>query len=360
MWSKQLLFVVSLVCFVTAFCCVTFLDFVAEFGSPAYVYCAMLVLLLSNVALRFTQPAKDTNPFRAGLPVSEDLFFGRKSLIEKIASDIENHSILLTGERRSGKTSVLHAMHRVLTGRSDNFKYVPCYVSLESVSESRFFFVLATKLADEIEPSLTPDHGLQCRAKANDPASYEIHEFARDVLRIVTAVEKESGKKVKVVFLIDEVDAMNRYDVQTAQNLRGVLMGEKLGEKLRFVMAGRSLVNRETVFSPVFNYLRRLEIPLLEDKDAKLLMMSPVRGLYGFDHSAQEAVIRLSRGRPFLLQTFCYRLIERAKATRKHRISISDVKAVSDQVCEDIRKALSPDSEIAAEWLAGFENETSA
>src|SRR2546427_5587455 len=60
------------------------------------------------------------NPYIAGGPVHEDrMFFGREAVLAAILNTIHNNSVLIYGERRIGKTSILHKLRRALQQRDD-------------------------------------------------------------------------------------------------------------------------------------------------------------------------------------------------------------------------------------------------
>ena len=55
------------------------------------------------------------NPYIAGRPIlDESLFYGREPLVQRILQTVHNNSLLLHGERRIGKTSLLHQVQRRL------------------------------------------------------------------------------------------------------------------------------------------------------------------------------------------------------------------------------------------------------
>jgi hypothetical protein len=77
------------------------------------------MLLLFKAAQRYPYAALDRNPYITGGPVQTDsVFFGRDRLIAEIASDLQgmhqDNVIVLYGQRRTGKTSILYALQRHL------------------------------------------------------------------------------------------------------------------------------------------------------------------------------------------------------------------------------------------------------
>jgi hypothetical protein len=106
------------------------------------------------------------NPYVAGGPVQEDgIFFGRKDVLDVVLNTIHNNSLLLFGERRIGKTSILHRLrHRLKELEHPAASLFPVFVSLQGVPERRFFFALAERILEACpcpaslsRPSAEPD-----------------------------------------------------------------------------------------------------------------------------------------------------------------------------------------------------------
>ena len=58
------------------------------------------------------------NPYIAGAPVLDDqMFYGREKLTARMLSTLHRNSLMITGERRIGKTTFLHHLKRVLADR---------------------------------------------------------------------------------------------------------------------------------------------------------------------------------------------------------------------------------------------------
>ena len=87
------------------------------------------------------------NPYVAGNPIrSQDIFFGREDVFEFIRNKLgltrKNISIVLHGERRTGKTSILYQIENGRLGES----FVPVYIDLQEmarVNEKEFLVKLA-------------------------------------------------------------------------------------------------------------------------------------------------------------------------------------------------------------------------
>jgi hypothetical protein len=85
------------------------------------------------------------NPYVAGAPVLDnDMFFGRRKLVDRILQTIHNNSLLIYGERRIGKTSIQHQIKKRLRELDDPvYEFYPVYVDLQGTPETRFFQTIA-------------------------------------------------------------------------------------------------------------------------------------------------------------------------------------------------------------------------
>ena len=70
------------------------------------------------------------NPFVSGEPVRrEDMFFGRYDLLQRIVDTLHNNSIMIHGERRIGKTTLLYQLVARLREVDDaDYWFVPLYI----------------------------------------------------------------------------------------------------------------------------------------------------------------------------------------------------------------------------------------
>jgi ligand-binding sensor domain-containing protein len=293
------------------------------------------------------------NPYRAGLPVGPDLFTGREGLLKEVTAELANHCVLLTGERRIGKTSFLHALGRRLAELDEaTWRWIPCYATLEGIPEDQFFTALAGPLVETVRNELPPDVKLRYSSDPT-PASrpYGLESFVDDLTTIALALDSTGKKPVKLVFLIDEVDALNSYTTGIKLAVRRLFMSPNGVERYRTVMTGFRLSESipEQDGSPPFNYLHvRPSMPPFQDAESRSLIVEPVRGFYRYEPAAVGRIIVLSAGRPLAIQAFCFRLIERILDQKRRTVTRHDVDAVQERVLDEVRKVMESGSSHAA------------
>ena len=96
------------------------------------------------------------NPYIAGAPVLDDhMFYGREKLTDRILGMLHRNSLMITGERRIGKTTFLHHLRRVLEDdEGTEWRFFPVFVDLQGVPEEAFFHAIMSDVVDTL--SLAP------------------------------------------------------------------------------------------------------------------------------------------------------------------------------------------------------------
>ncbi len=266
------------------------------------------------------------NPYVAGAPILDDnMFFGRRELVDRILQTIHNNNLLMYGERRIGKTSIQHQLKKRLRELRDPlYEFHPVYIDLQGTSETRFFQTIAEEIFHELAPVL------DCQKPGGDiSGDYSYRDFVRDIHAVLKTLKQRTSKKVKLVLLIDEVDVLNEYDPRINQRLRSLFM-KSFAENLAAVVSGVDIKKEwEGEGSPWYNFFEEIEVEPLGTHEAQELIERPIRGLFRLDDGAAERIIALSDGKPYLIQKLCVALVTRLHEQRRRRITIADVEAVS-------------------------------
>jgi len=250
------------------------------------------------------------NPYIAGAPVLDtEMFFGREQLIDRILQTIHNNSLLLYGERRIGKTSLLHHLRRRLLQLDDpQYEFFPVYVDLQGTPESQFFVTLAEDVLHELAPLLD---GMQPAEGLDPDADYGYRELVADLRRVIKALEDTTSKQVKLVLLIDEVDELNAYDPRVNQRLRSLFM-KSFAENLVAVVSGVEIRKQwDLEGSPWYNFFEEIEVPPIAREDAVELITRPIGSVFKVDRAVADRIIELTDRRPYHLQRLCVALVNR-------------------------------------------------
>lgn len=273
------------------------------------------------------------NPYIAGGPIfNEELFFGREPLIQRILQTVHNNSLLLHGERRIGKTSLLHQLQRRLEALDDpTYQFHPVYIDLQGTPEERFFATLADPIFEALQP-LVKDPGREPALARAARAAYTHHDLVRELHGWLRQLKEQSPKQTKLVLLIDEVDELNDYDPRVSQNLRSLFM-KRFAENLAAVVAGvriRKEWEKET--SPWYNFFEEIQVDAIPPEEASRLVEEPVRGMFRFAPGAARRIVELSGGKPFQIQRRCLALVQRLHEEGRRTITLADVEALEAEV----------------------------
>jgi tetratricopeptide (TPR) repeat protein len=277
------------------------------------------------------------------------------------------NSLVLAGQRRIGKTSLLFQLERTLPGDV----FLPVYFDLQDKAArplGKVLAELAGKVAERINKA-QPGAG-----DFDDEGQSFQHAFLLQFYRAL-------GPDCRPVFLLDEFDVLGQTD---RKELPEAAAAKALFSFLRRVMAedsrpafvfavGRQAEDLSANFAATFKTSLRRDVWVLDRESAGLLVrQAEANGTLCFTERAVEHVLNLTDGHPYLTQLLCQRIWERAyigSPSRPPRIDTPEVETAIPDALEAGRSALnwlweglSPAEKIYASALAEAteENETIA
>jgi hypothetical protein len=270
---------------------------------------------LKEPAIRVT--AIRDNPYVYGNPIdSSASFFGRKVELDDIFQAVtkpNKQDILLVGERRSGKTSLIYQLVRHL-----QMPFVPVMIVLSEAPrtvlgiEQHIVRRITATLSNVTEVSIKPaPHG-------------GAREGLIEELAAVIDAARTRVPDLKIVMLIDEADVLLSVDERLQNILRAALQSMSIGPFLRAVVAGTSALSTfvSNKSSPFFNQFRFVTLtPLLADETRDLVMRPAAALGYAYDASAVALIGKMSGGHPYYCQRLCYEAFALATKNQKHVIT---------------------------------------
>jgi tetratricopeptide (TPR) repeat protein len=267
------------------------------------------------------------NPYIAGAPISSpEMFFGRDRLVAFILNTIHNNSLMISGERRIGKTSLLHQVYRRLKELDDpDYAFYPVHIDLQGVQEEEFFHHLWVELCHA--PSLTP---FISEIGAIDVTHHR--SFMMALRSLIQTLNAQQQKTPKIVLIMDEVDLLNTFSERTNQQLRAVFM-KTFSKHIALIMAGIHLSKIwKSEGSPWFNFFEQIELKPFKTNQAIDLIESPVKGVYHFSDEAKQAILDFSQNKPYLIQRLCVNAIGFVLQEQRQTIQKRDVQRAIDIV----------------------------
>lgn len=254
---------------------------------------------------RARRAARPENPFIL-TPLTEGVgFYGRDAVLQFVRNTLSapyQNVIVLFGQRRIGKTSVLYQLTRP-EQRPAGFR--PVYFDLQGRADHGLDQVLYG-LAREIARAL----GLE-KPKREAFAEESFFQYV-----FLPQVYEALGDE-RLLVLVDEFDVLGD-EVVTPEAAYHVLFGylqDLLIDEQRHLafvfVVGRRLDELPSRIKATFKSAQCKRISVLGNKAARSLITRPAAGTVTFSDEAVERLMDLTAGHPYFLQLLCYELFER-------------------------------------------------
>lgn len=308
--------------------------------------------------------ARGFNPYISGEPVRrEDMFFGRHELLQRIVSTLHNNSIMIHGERRIGKTTLLYQLANTLRQIDDrDYWFVALYVDLEGTTETSFFHLLMEEISHHVYTldrldvqSLATLDGLHYHSI--QATSYSDREFSRDLRQIIAILEAYGAKhrpdkQLRLILLMDEMDTVSRFNHLIQQQLRRIFMRE-FAVSLGAVVAGIEISKDwERIESPWFNMFNEIAMQPFSRQESIQLLVEPVRGYYIYEPEAVDFVVDRSEGRPYRLQQYGLEAVNEMLRHKRRRITLRDASVAHQSILANSQLGVSSAVAAVAEPLS--------
>ena len=245
-------------------------------------------------------------------PAPDSVFFGREREISQALTSVKKASIAIVGGRKIGKTSTLNKIERALSKRVDvHSVYLDCY----KIRDYEAFF-------DKLDTNLE---------------ELELLKATRDPLRfdsVVSSIQRKIGSK-RLVFLMDEVDALLDYDTQHNEDLFGTFRSVSQEGKCSFVLCGAKVLyfSLHNPDSALFNFCDTLRLGNFDAENSAKLITVPMSRIGVRIENEQvlvDKIIATTSGHPNLIQFICRRMVERIDRERRRNITLDDFLVVSE------------------------------
>ncbi|WP_193193680.1 ATP-binding protein [Nostoc sp. MG11] len=269
------------------------------------------------------------NPYIIGRPISEpELFFGREEELSFIEENLKRGEkiILVHGQRRIGKSSLLHKISKCV--KLDNFAFVT--FDLEHYSQEKIEYLLENLAETVIEQlEITPGKVVIPRVKQiQEQKDIFYTKFLHQIYEYL--------KATNLVLLLDEFDALNDKSIgATLESLFKQLNHVVFQNKRLFVIifAGRQTTDISNLIE-IFQNVPIVEVGLLDDESIKQLIIKPAANSLKYEPKAIQAITNLSAGHPYFIQVLCFAIFNRARELEKWEVTEEDVETIVDKAIE--------------------------
>ncbi len=267
-----------------------------------------------------TNQTNHKNPYIFGKPIYEkELFFGRDNLFHFIDANLNNGEqvILLQGQRRIGKSSVLYQIPNFVGGN----KFVFVYFNLEDQASSTLAEVLKNLATEIIRKIELKQENIKLPLKEDLEANAEIFSEL-----FLPEVFQNLGDK-NLVLLLDEFDVLSNYNpASTTEHFFPYLQSMISNHQQLFIIpvVGRRLDDMKNLLN-LFRRAPNQEIRLLDENSATQLITKPAEELLEYQLDAIAAILELSAGHPYFTQVICFEIFQQAKAEGNWQVTSADV-----------------------------------
>jgi hypothetical protein len=274
------------------------------------ILAAQVEILTTAVAQR--QEIED--PYIIGIPLTarQEIFVGRAAIsqrIEHLLHDRRHPPLLIYGQRRMGKTSLLNNLGRLLPQH-----IIPLFVDLQgpvafATDHAGLIYNLTRGMqrsAYDQRDTLLPD--LPRASIAADPAT------AFDVW--LDGVEKQIIKERdgQILLMLDEFEALDEA-LQSGRFSEGFVLGTlrhiiQHRQRIKVLLAGSHTLDEFRRWSSYLLNAEVLHLGCLEEAEALQLIEQPIPNFrLRYDPDAVQRVYTLTSGHPFLLQLLCSEIV---------------------------------------------------
>lgn len=278
--------------------------------------------------------ARGFNPYVSGEPVRRgDMFFGRIALLQRILNALHGNNIMIHGERRMGKTSLLYQLADRLRETEDpEWAFIPVYIDLEGTPQERFFHQLMETTWGVLQAYVTDDPP-DLRFETLAPTEYGERDLQVDLRLVLDRIKAVvAPKQLRIIWLLDEMDVVSNYSSVVQQQFRRVFMSS-LAANLGAVVAGVDISKAwDRLESPWFNMFNEIALAPFTEEQARELLEEPVRGVYDWTSEAIDFVIQHADGRPYRLQQYALEAVNHMLADKRLDITLADAEAAHEHL----------------------------
>ena len=249
---------------------------------------------------------RPVNPYIVGNPIKEQAsFFGRQDIFREVLQILrqrESNAIVLYGQRRIGKTSVLLQLEKQLAHAGE---FTPVYFDLQDKAAKSLPEVLF-----ELSQHISKVTG-QAAAKSSDfnPTS----DYFRSVFLPEVAQKVATGG---LILLFDEFDVLDSpMQTQASEAFFPYLRAWMADvQKVKFVFViGRRPEDLSVRTMSTFKGIQSTRVSFLSRKDAEdVVLQSEKDNSLKWDGGAVQRVLDLTHGHPYFTQLLCSVIWENA------------------------------------------------
>lgn len=280
------------------------------------------------------------NPYICGTPLKgeQKMFVGRGGIISRIEQlllDPRHPPILVYGQRRMGKTSLLLNLGSVLPSQ-----IVPCFVDCQGLSGSSDYPELFYRMGEQMYLSAKRQTGfLLPEISFKDLENRPFYQMDGWLSRL----EEQLDKKDKFLLIkLDEFELLsnllNKPHMSASPFLDLLRHTIQHRQRIKLLFACSHTLSELREWASYLVNTQVIKLSYLETGEAHQLIQYPLPSFpLRYDPLALNHMIRLTRGHPHLVQLLCYELVtikNEQPAAQRYLAILEDVEAAARQALE--------------------------
>ncbi|WP_298912124.1 AAA family ATPase [uncultured Nostoc sp.] len=265
---------------------------------------------IEELAIKFEQNKEIDNPYIIGVPLTlkQEIFTGCDDIglrIEQLLLDRRRPPLLLYGQRRMGKTSLLNNIGKLLPSN-----IIPMFVDLQGAPSSAsdhagFLYNLARDMEKSAKKQGLTLPSLAREILKSDPFTY----FYEWLDKVEQALEQNTALLALDEFeVLDNAIAKGRFDEQDILGMLRHLIQHR--PRFKVLLAGSHTIEEYQRWASYLINVQVVHISYLKEAEVRQLIECPVKDFtLRYEPNAVERVLQLTRCHPFLVQLLCAEII---------------------------------------------------
>lgn len=290
-------------------------------------------------------------PIADGGPVeSKKMFYGRDEFIDTITKSIlkaDSKQVIIYGQKRSGKSSVLFHLKKKLEESNNTFCVLFSLGDIiENLTSATFFYKILASIQEEVE-NLKYKNEVVPKIDFLDFTSFNNYPNASDMFRKIIGNFRRECKNTpgwsekKLIVMIDEFTylytAIRKGTTSDSIMKQWKAVTQNENSKFSVVLVGQDVVptfKNEEYAKNAFGVIQDIRLTYLAKEDAIRLIEEPIWDIKSnsnrFIGSAVNSIIDYTSCNPYYIQIFCARLVDYMNKKKINSATEADIKEVAD------------------------------
>ena len=287
------------------------------------------------------------SPFAEGGPVDDaTMFVGRSDLLVRLEKSLlsgsGSKSIVMFGQKRAGKSSLIEHLRRRLAQKEE---VLPICFSLQDIAPELSVPALFHRILHGISEALeelrfegrsVPEFSPPSVDALSSNATLRFHDTMSSIVRALA----RCSFSLEFVLLIDEFTDIFK-EIRKEKIPREFMKAWKaIIEKRYFssVLVGQDIMPAfKAEFPNEFGVTEDVRVTYLDDTAAATLIQEPI-GETRFAGRAVRRILDLTAGSPYYTMMFCARLVDYMNMTRSVILTEADIHAVEEDMLRGDRR----------------------